>query len=80
MGVAMADCMGAVQGQYDRRAYGSTKFGTRSSRPINNHQREKALERLRAGDAQSDVARTYGVDPAVICRLAKLAAPSAPAR
>jgi hypothetical protein len=27
-----------------------------------------------------DVARTYGVDPAVICRLAKLTAPSAPPR
>ena len=36
MGVAMADCMGAVQGQCDRRAYGSTKFGTRSSRPNQN--------------------------------------------
>jgi hypothetical protein len=39
------------------------------------HQREEALERLRAGDAQSDAARS-GVDPAVICRLAMLAAPA----
>jgi hypothetical protein len=54
------------------------KFG-RPSKMI-PHQREEALERLRAGDVQSDVARTYGVDPAVICRLAKLAAPAAPAR
>jgi len=33
MCVAMADCMGAVQVQCDRRAYGSTKFGTRSNSP-----------------------------------------------
>ena len=46
------------------------KFGR--PRKMTPHQREEALERLRAGDAQSDVARTYGVDPAVICRLAKL--------
>jgi len=54
------------------------KFGRPSK--MTPHQREEALERLQSGDAQADVARTYGVDPAVICRLAKLAAPAAPAR
>jgi Resolvase, N terminal domain len=54
------------------------KFGR--PRKMTPHQHEEALERLRAGDSQADVARTYGVDPAVICRLAKLAAPAAPAR
>ena len=53
------------------------KFGR--PRKMTPHQREEALERLRGGDSQSDVARTYGVDPDVICRLAKLAAPAAPA-
>src|SRR6516164_7166000 len=50
------------------------KFGR--PRKMTPHQHEEALERLRAGDSQADVARTYGVDPAVICRLAKLAAPA----
>jgi DNA invertase Pin-like site-specific DNA recombinase len=45
--------------------------GVRFGRPskLNPHQRREALARVQAGEAQSDVARTYAVDPAVICRL-----------
>jgi DNA invertase Pin-like site-specific DNA recombinase len=50
------------------------KFGRPSK--MTPHQRAEALERLRNGDAQADIARTFGVDPAVICRLNKLAAPA----
>jgi DNA invertase Pin-like site-specific DNA recombinase len=45
--------------------------GVRFGRPskLNHHQRMEALSRVAAGEAQSDVARTFAVDPAVICRL-----------
>jgi DNA invertase Pin-like site-specific DNA recombinase len=47
--------------------------GVRFGRPprLNPHQRQEALQRLRNGDSQSDVARTYAVDKSVICRLAQ---------
>jgi hypothetical protein len=47
--------------------------GVRFGRPpkLNPHQRQEALQRLRNGDSQSDVARTYAVDRSVICRLAQ---------
>jgi hypothetical protein len=32
-------------------------------------EREEAIERLRAGETQADIARTYGVDPTTIGRL-----------
>jgi DNA invertase Pin-like site-specific DNA recombinase len=46
--------------------------GVRFGRPmaLDSHQRREALERLAKGDTQADVARTFGVDPATICRLA----------
>jgi hypothetical protein len=47
--------------------------GVRFGRPpkLNPHQRQEALQRLRNGDSQSDVARTYAVDRSAICRLAQ---------
>jgi DNA invertase Pin-like site-specific DNA recombinase len=44
------------------------KFGR--PRALDAHQRQEALARLVAGDSQEDVARSYRVDPATICRLA----------
>jgi hypothetical protein len=38
-------------------------------RPLTAHQRDEALQRLRQGETQADVARTYNVDPATISRL-----------
>jgi DNA invertase Pin-like site-specific DNA recombinase len=45
--------------------------GVRFGRPrkLNPVQRLDALERLRAGETQADVAQTYGVDPTTIGRL-----------
>jgi DNA invertase Pin-like site-specific DNA recombinase len=43
------------------------KFGR--PRKLNHHQRQEALQRLKAGETQADIARTYGVDPATISRL-----------
>jgi len=46
--------------------------GVRFGRPrkMTPHQRHEALQRLSAGETQADVARTYNVDTATICRLA----------
>jgi hypothetical protein len=46
--------------------------GVKFGRPpaLNAHQRSEALARLAAGHSQADVARTYRVDPATVCRLA----------
>ena len=46
--------------------------GVKFGRPavLNHHQRREAIERLRGGEPQADVARTYGVGQATICRLA----------
>jgi DNA invertase Pin-like site-specific DNA recombinase len=46
--------------------------GVRFGRPrkMTSHQRREALARLAAGETQADVARTYNVDAATICRLA----------
>ena len=46
--------------------------GVRFGRPrkLTAHQRDEALQRLRQGETQADVARTYNVDPATISRLA----------
>jgi DNA invertase Pin-like site-specific DNA recombinase len=46
--------------------------GVRFGRPrkMTSHQRQEAIRRLAAGETQADVARTYGVDAATICRLA----------
>jgi DNA invertase Pin-like site-specific DNA recombinase len=45
--------------------------GVRFGRPpkLNAHQRQEALARLAAGETQTDVARTYGVDATTIGRL-----------
>jgi DNA invertase Pin-like site-specific DNA recombinase len=44
------------------------KFGR--PRKMTPHQRQEAIARLVAGETQADVARTYNVDAATICRLA----------
>jgi DNA invertase Pin-like site-specific DNA recombinase len=44
------------------------KFGR--PRKMTPHQRQEAIARLMAGESQADVARTYNVDTATICRLA----------
>jgi DNA invertase Pin-like site-specific DNA recombinase len=43
------------------------KFG--SPPKLNAHQRREALERLRNGETQAEIARTYGVDATTIGRL-----------
>ena len=45
--------------------------GVRFGRPrkLTPHQRDEALPRLRQGETQADVARSYAVDPATISRL-----------
>lgn len=45
--------------------------GVRFGRPpkLNAHQRKEAIERLRNGETQTDIARTYGVDATTIGRL-----------
>jgi DNA invertase Pin-like site-specific DNA recombinase len=45
--------------------------GVRFGRPpkLNAHQRKEAIERLRNGETQADIARTYGVDATTIGRL-----------
>jgi DNA invertase Pin-like site-specific DNA recombinase len=47
--------------------------GVRFGRPskLSAFQREEALRRLVAGEAQADIARSYAIDPSAICRLAK---------
>jgi DNA invertase Pin-like site-specific DNA recombinase len=44
------------------------KFGRPSK--LNPHQLQEAIERLRNGETQADVARTYGVDATTIGRIA----------
>ena len=46
-----------------------TKFGPKFK--LTYFQRQEVLARLAAGETQAVVARTYNVDPATICRLAK---------
>jgi DNA invertase Pin-like site-specific DNA recombinase len=45
--------------------------GVRFGRPpkLNVHQRREAIERMRNGETQADIARTYGVDATTIGRL-----------
>src|SRR5262245_58991786 len=43
------------------------KFGR--PRKLTAHQRDEALQRLRQGETQADIARSYAVDPATISRL-----------
>ena len=45
------------------------KFGPKFK--LNRHQRQEALHRLKDGQSQSDVARTFGVDRSTINRLAR---------
>lgn len=46
--------------------------GVRFGRPrkMTLHQRQEAIQRLQAGETQADVARTYNVTAATICRMA----------
>jgi DNA invertase Pin-like site-specific DNA recombinase len=48
------------------------KAGVRFGRPakLSPHQRREAIERLNAGEAITDIARTYGIDRATVYRLA----------
>jgi DNA invertase Pin-like site-specific DNA recombinase len=45
--------------------------GVKVGRPpkLNAHQRREAIERLRNGETQAEIARTYGVDATTIGRL-----------
>jgi DNA invertase Pin-like site-specific DNA recombinase len=45
--------------------------GVKFGRPpkLNSHQRREAIERLRNGETQAEIARTYGVDATTIGRL-----------
>jgi DNA invertase Pin-like site-specific DNA recombinase len=43
------------------------KFGRPSK--LNAHQRKEAIARMRNGETQADIARTYGVDATTIGRL-----------
>jgi DNA invertase Pin-like site-specific DNA recombinase len=47
--------------------------GVRFGRPskLSSHQRREVLDRLANGEPQADVARSYGVHPSAICRLAR---------
>jgi DNA invertase Pin-like site-specific DNA recombinase len=51
----------------ERAATAGVKFGPKFK--LDSYQRREALARLEAGESQAAVARTYGVDPATICRL-----------
>jgi DNA invertase Pin-like site-specific DNA recombinase len=51
------------------------KFGRKPK--LNRHQREEALARLRGGETQADVARSYGVDRSTISRLEAVLSPRA---
>jgi len=46
--------------------------GVRFGRPqkMTPHQRQEALQRIAQGETQADIARTYGISPATISRLA----------
>ena len=50
-----------------RAVSAGVKFGPKFK--LDSFQRRKALARLEAGESQSAIARTYGVDPATISRL-----------
>jgi DNA invertase Pin-like site-specific DNA recombinase len=47
--------------------------GVKFGRPpkLNHYQRQEALRRIAAGESQADMARLFGVDPSVICRMRK---------
>src|SRR5262245_27704019 len=51
----------------ERATAAGVKFGPKFK--LDSYQRREALARLEAGESQAAVARTYGVDPATICRL-----------
>ena len=51
------------------------KFGRTPK--LNRHQREEAVARLKAGEKQADVARSYGVDRSTISRLEAVLSPNA---
>ena len=50
-----------------RAVANGVKFGLKFK--LNSFQRQEALARLAAGESQSVIAKTYGVDPATISRL-----------
>ena len=50
-----------------RAVANGVKFGPKFK--LNSFQRQEALARLAAGESQSIIAKTYGVDPATISRL-----------
>ena len=56
-----------------RAVANGVKFGPKFK--LNSFQRQEALARLAAGESQSVIAKTYGVDPATVLRLQGKAAP-----
>ena len=50
-----------------RAVANGVKFGPKFK--LNSFQKQEALARLAAGESQSVIAKTYGVDPATILRL-----------
>jgi DNA invertase Pin-like site-specific DNA recombinase len=58
---------GRVQEGRKRAVAAGVKFGPKFK--LNGFQRQEALARLDQGETLSAIARTYGVDPATICRL-----------
>ena len=58
---------GRVQEGRKRAVAAGVKFGPKFK--LNGFQRQEALARLDQGETLSSIARTYGVDPATICRL-----------
>jgi Resolvase, N terminal domain len=58
-----------TEGRRQARARG-VKFGRKFK--LTPHQRSEAIARLKAGATQADVARSYAVHPAMICRLAAM--------
>jgi DNA invertase Pin-like site-specific DNA recombinase len=64
----LAQALRSRTGEGRKRAKArGVKFGR--PRKLTAHQRQEALARLAAGETQADVARTYNVDAATICRL-----------
>jgi DNA invertase Pin-like site-specific DNA recombinase len=63
---------GRVQEGRKRAVAAGVKFGPKFK--LDGFQRREALARLDAGETLSAIARTYGVDPATICRLQKRSA------
>jgi DNA invertase Pin-like site-specific DNA recombinase len=58
----------------ERARAAGVKFGRKPK--LNAFQRQEAMRRLGAGEFQSEIARTFGVDQSTISRLAATIAPA----